>query len=48
VRVTVETPTHLSREQRDLLEKFAAISGEESHPQSKSFWSKVSDLIGKA
>jgi molecular chaperone DnaJ len=47
VRVHVETPTHLSREQRELLERFAELSGEESHPQSRSFWSKVADLLGK-
>jgi molecular chaperone DnaJ len=47
VRVTVETPTHLGKEQRDLLERFAEISGEDTHPQSKSFWRKVSDLLGK-
>lgn len=46
VRVVVETPTHLSREQRELLEKFAALSGEETNPRSRSFWQSVSDLIG--
>jgi len=46
VRVSVETPTHLTREQRDLLEKFAALSGEETNPKSRSFWSAVSDLLG--
>jgi molecular chaperone DnaJ len=46
VRVVIETPTDLSRDQRDLLEKFAAISGEESHPQSKSFFEKVRELFG--
>ena len=46
VRVVVETPTELNREQRDLLEKFAAISGEETHPQSKSFFEKVRELFG--
>lgn len=45
VRVFVETPTHLSREQKDLLEKFAALSGEETHPQARSFWDKVADLL---
>ncbi|MFO0582430.1 MAG: molecular chaperone DnaJ [Anaeromyxobacter sp.] len=45
VRVTVETPTHLSKEQRELLERFAEISGEDTHPQSKSFWRKVSELF---
>jgi len=47
VRVHVETPTHLSREQRELLERFAALSGEDTHPQSRSFWSKVADLLKK-
>jgi molecular chaperone DnaJ len=46
VRVVVETPTKLSKEQRELLERFAALSGEETHPKSKSFWSAVSDLLG--
>lgn len=46
VRVVVETPTHLSKEQRELLERFAALSGEDTHPQSRSFWRKVQDLVG--
>ena len=48
VRVVLETPTHLTKEQKELLEKFAALSGEKTHPQSRSFWAKVGDLIGKA
>lgn len=46
VRVFVETPSHLSKEQRELLERFAEISGEDTHPQSRTFWQKVSELIG--
>jgi molecular chaperone DnaJ len=46
VRVIVETPTDLSSKQRDLLEKFAELSGEESHPQSKGFFDKVRELFG--
>jgi molecular chaperone DnaJ len=45
VRVFVETPTHLTKEQKDLLERFAELAGEETNPQSKSFWEKVGDLI---
>jgi molecular chaperone DnaJ len=45
VRVFVETPTHLSKEQRDLLERFAEISGEETNPQARTFWEKVGDLL---
>lgn len=46
VRVIVETPTELSAKQRELLEKFAELSGEESHPHSKSFFDKVKELFG--
>jgi molecular chaperone DnaJ len=46
VRVVVETPTELSKAQRELLEKFAEISGEESNPHSKSFFAKVRELFG--
>ncbi|MFN7134489.1 MAG: molecular chaperone DnaJ, partial [Myxococcales bacterium] len=45
VRVVIETPTNLTREQRKLLEEFAAISNPESHPQGKSFWDKVKKLL---
>jgi molecular chaperone DnaJ len=46
VRVTVEVPGSLSRKQRDLLEQFAALEGEDTHPQSKSFFDKVKELFG--
>jgi molecular chaperone DnaJ len=45
VHVVVETPTNLSKEQKKLLEEFAAVSSPESHPQGKSFWSKVRELF---
>ena len=48
VRVAVETPTHLTKEQRELLERFAAISGEDTHPQARSFWHKVADILRDA
>jgi molecular chaperone DnaJ len=47
VQVVVETPTHLTKEQRELLERFAALSGEETNPATRSFWDKVSALFGK-
>jgi molecular chaperone DnaJ len=46
VRVVIETPSELSKDQRELLEKFAEISGEETHPQSKTFFDKVKELFG--
>ena len=44
VVVVVETPTHLTREQKVLLEKFEELSGGETHPRSRSFWDKAADL----
>jgi molecular chaperone DnaJ len=46
VRVTVEVPEKLSRKQRELLEQFASISGEDTNPISKSFFAKVRELFG--
>jgi molecular chaperone DnaJ len=46
IRVIVETPTNLTREQRDLLEKFAALSGEKTNPHSQTFFAKVKELFG--
>jgi molecular chaperone DnaJ len=46
VRLAVETPRKLSARQRELLEEFARISGEEVHPMSKSFLEKVKSLLG--
>jgi molecular chaperone DnaJ len=45
VRIFVETPTHLSKEQRELLEKFAQLAGEDTHPRARTFWEKVQDLV---
>ncbi len=47
VRVIVETPTHLSKEQKELLEKFAALSGEKTNPATRTFWEKVGELFGQ-
>ena len=46
VTVRVETPARLTREQRELLERFAAVSGEEQHPQARGFFDKVRELFG--
>ncbi len=45
VRVFVETPTHLNKEQREILERLAAVSGEDTHPQARTFWEKVQELL---
>jgi molecular chaperone DnaJ len=46
VRVTVETPRELSARQRELLEEFAKISGEDVTPMTKGFLDKVKELFG--
>jgi molecular chaperone DnaJ len=45
VRILVETPRRVSGRQRELLEEFARESGEEVHPQSKSFLEKVKSIL---
>jgi molecular chaperone DnaJ len=46
VRVVVETPRKLTAKQRELLEEFAKLSGEDVHPMSKSFFDKVKSMLG--
>ncbi|TMA60076.1 MAG: molecular chaperone DnaJ [Deltaproteobacteria bacterium] len=46
VRILVETPKKLSSRQRELLEEFARLAGEEVHPLSKSFLDKVKSVLG--
>ena len=46
VRIVVETPRKLSARQRELLEEFARLAGEEVHPLSKSFLDKVKAMLG--
>jgi molecular chaperone DnaJ len=44
-RVVIETPKKLSARQRELLEEFARIGGEEVHPLSKGFFDKVREMF---
>ncbi len=46
VRVIVETPTHLTPRQKELLKEFAVSGGEEVNPLSKGFFDKVKELFG--
>ncbi|MBI5495699.1 MAG: molecular chaperone DnaJ [Deltaproteobacteria bacterium] len=49
VRVVVETPTDLTEEQRQLLQRFAEVSGQAvNHPRTKGFFDKVKELFGQA
>ncbi|MGH8012066.1 MAG: molecular chaperone DnaJ [Candidatus Binataceae bacterium] len=47
VRIVVETPRRLSSRQRELLEEFAHLSGEDvNHPMSKGFVDKIKEMFG--
>jgi molecular chaperone DnaJ len=45
LHIFVETPTQLSRSQRELLEQFAEQSEDRASPQHKSFIEKLRDLF---
>lgn len=44
IEMNVETPTNLSKKQRELMEEFAAEGGDTVSPRSEGFFSKVKDL----
>ncbi len=46
VVVNVEVPAHLTREQRELFEKLAETMGSEVHPQEKSFFDILKEVLG--
>ena len=46
IKVVLETPTKLNDKQRELLEEFARISGDEVHPISKNFFEKFKGVFG--
>ncbi|MFW6237685.1 MAG: molecular chaperone DnaJ [Halanaerobiales bacterium] len=46
IKVKVVIPENLDSEQKELLRKFAEISGEEINPEQKSFLRKVRDVLG--
>jgi molecular chaperone DnaJ len=46
VIVNVDIPTHLTVEQRQLLESLAASLGSEVKPQEKGFWDVLKEVIG--
>lgn len=45
VRIFVEVPTQLSGEQREILERFAEVSGTDVSPVTKGFLDKLRDLF---
>ena len=47
VTVVVETPTRLTREQKDLLRKFEGATSESAQPKRKKFFEKLRDAFDK-
>ncbi|OIO38578.1 MAG: molecular chaperone DnaJ, partial [Candidatus Omnitrophica bacterium CG1_02_46_14] len=47
VKIVVETPTHLSEAQKEILKQFAELSGEKVNPLSSSFVQKAKRLFSK-
>jgi len=45
VVLRVETPTNLNSRQRELLEEFARIGGEDINPSNKNFFDKVKEMF---
>ncbi len=48
VKIVVETPTHLSDKQKEILKQFAALGGEKTNPISNSFVQKLRQLFSKS
>ncbi len=46
IQVVVETPSNLSRRQRELLEEFEQASSEENNPESAGFFARIRDFFG--
>ena len=46
VEIVVETPTGLSRRQKELLEEFKATETGDECPESRSFFAKLKDAFG--
>jgi molecular chaperone DnaJ len=46
VRIIVETPTKLNERQRQLLEEFVKVSGQDVHPITKKFLDKFKEVFG--
>ena len=45
IQVTVETPTNLTKRQRELLAEFEQESSGDTHPESHGFFAKVKDFL---
>jgi molecular chaperone DnaJ len=47
IKVTVETPTHLSDKQKELMREFGELEGPNNHPKKRSFFERIKALFGE-
>jgi molecular chaperone DnaJ len=45
VKVSVEVPARLNKKQKDKLQEFAGMCGDDVNPQSKNFFEKAKNLF---
>jgi molecular chaperone DnaJ len=45
VQIVVETPQHLTRRQRELLQEFEEVSSARNNPESAGFFTRVKDFF---
>jgi molecular chaperone DnaJ len=45
VRILIETPTHLTEKQKEMLKEFGKTEGVDNHPQKKSFLNKIKSFF---
>ena len=41
IQISIETPQHLTKKQRELLEEFESLSSKENNPESSGFFSRM-------
>ena len=46
IEIVVETPTKLSRRQKEILEEFRATETGDECPESRGFFDKLKDVFG--
>ena len=46
IHAIIETPVHLSAEQKELMQQFAGMETTESNPESEGFFAKIKNLFG--
>jgi molecular chaperone DnaJ len=46
-KIKIEIPTKLTKKQKELLEEFEGECGQDNHPESEGFFSKIKNFWAK-